>query len=132
MKISGVALPLQSKSLNTGDRKDEKTQNTKSKSEGQRYVTVRDGDYLYTYIVIGDNFKVLIGRLAVDKDKDEKTDEVKKQDNDKQTKEALDKLKFQSMPNQALVEYQQLQMMTLPKNDLHERKQATDESAVNF
>lgn len=132
MKISGVALPLQSKSLNTGDRKDEETQNTKSKPGGQRYVTVRDGDYLYTYIVIGDNFKVLIGRLAVDKDKDEKTDEVKKQDNDKQTKEALDKLKFQSMPNQALVEYQQLQMMTLPKNDLHERKQATDESAVNF
>jgi len=125
MKISGVALPLQSKSLSTGDRKGEETQNTKGKSGGQRYVTVRDGDYLYTYIVIGDNFRVLIGRLAVDKDKDEKTDAVKKQDNDKQIKEALDKLKFQSMPNQALVEYQQLQMMALPKKDLQERKQGT-------
>jgi hypothetical protein len=45
---------------------------TKSNATKSKYLTVQDGEYSYTYVVIGDNFKVLIGKVPL-------TDDEKKQ-----------------------------------------------------
>ncbi|WP_094602844.1 hypothetical protein SPSIL_030760 [Sporomusa silvacetica DSM 10669] len=51
------------------------TQNGDSNSTGWRYISVKEGDTVYTYIVIGKNMKVLIGKTSTPKDdgKDKKT-----------------------------------------------------------
>ena len=52
--------------------KKEKSQQDEAKS---KYLTVVDGNYSYTYLVIGDNFKVLLSRVPVkEEEKDEKAE----------------------------------------------------------
>lgn len=67
-------------------------QDENDNSAGFKYVTIREGNILYTYIVIGKNMKVLIGKAAVDEDTDGKAPGDKK---------GADKLAQANEPNQA-------------------------------
>ncbi|WP_346355328.1 hypothetical protein [Azotosporobacter soli] len=55
------------------------SENAKSNDTKPKYLTVRDGQYAYTYVVISDNFKVLIGRVPL-------SDEEKKEAAEKEEK----------------------------------------------
>lgn len=46
-------------------------------SSGWKYVTVKEGDMTYTYIVIGKNMKVLIGTSKADEDQKDKDNDNK-------------------------------------------------------
>ncbi len=59
-----------SRKRHSGDRAEQSENKSK-------YLTVVEGGYAYTYVVIGENFKVLIGKVAVaeeEKEKEEKGD----------------------------------------------------------
>jgi hypothetical protein len=47
-----------------------------SNSAGWKYVTITEGDTVYTYIVIGENMKILIGKAPAANDKDEDKDKT--------------------------------------------------------
>jgi hypothetical protein len=82
MAISGVSLTL-SKSMNEMNS-NSSTQDTDNSSGGWKYLTVQEGGYTYTYIVIGKNMKVLISQVAQgDKDQLSSTDKGKKSDDNK-------------------------------------------------
>jgi hypothetical protein len=111
--ISGVSLSSQSKSLvDQNDKSDVKE--AKSNQEKKQYVTEQEGNYECTYVVIGDNFKVLISRVSTKKDKDEaKTEGVDK----KNTHVFINN-------DQSLMGHLQVAATTLPKNNLQERIKA--------
>lgn len=50
---------------------DGKTTQSENKS---KYITVVEGKYAYTYVVIGDKFKVLIGKVAIEEEEKEQKD----------------------------------------------------------
>lgn len=75
MNLSGVSALASNQSV-SGRPESQAAQDGNGSSEGWKYVTVQEGDIIYTYIVIGKNMKVLIGQTSVNKDK--KTDDDKK------------------------------------------------------
>ena len=56
---------------------DGKTTQSENKS---KYITVVEGKYAYTYVVIGDNFKVLIGKVAIEEEEKEQKDASSNED----------------------------------------------------
>lgn len=81
MDISGVSSML-SQSMN-GMNSNSSTQDTDNSSGGWKYLTVQEGGYTYTYIVIGKNMKVLISQVAAQGDKDNSADKGKKTEDNK-------------------------------------------------
>ena len=77
MNLSGVSALASNQSV-SGRPESQAAQDGNGSSEGWKYVTVQEGDIIYTYIVIGKNMKVLIGQTSVNKDKNKKTDDDKK------------------------------------------------------
>lgn len=60
-----------------------KSQNQENNSATKsKYLTVKDGQYSYTYVVIGDNFKVLIGKVPLKEDEKEQDRDSKDGSND--------------------------------------------------
>jgi len=129
MNISSIPLATQTTLSGEKNNESEAKKNTNSTPGKRQYITIRDGDYNYTYVVIGDNFRVLIGRVAVDKDEDKDKDKG----NDKLKKEETDKIEVPSMfnHNQTLIKYQQLGIDIPTKNNIQGKIQAMEESAVN-
>lgn len=61
-----------------GKTENSSNQENSSTSAGWKYVTVTEGDIIYTYIVIGKNMKILIGKSATkEKDTDKKSGDDK-------------------------------------------------------
>lgn len=119
LDISGISF---SHTVNQNG-KSEVTENTKSNQGKRQYVTEQEGNYEYTYVVIGENFKVLIGRVPTNKGEDK--DESKTKDVDKKNVHAL------INNDQTLIGYQQLATAILPKNNPQERIQAAGNYAVS-
>jgi hypothetical protein len=112
--ISGISFSLPSKSsLEQSDKSD-----VKSSQDKRQYVTEQEGNYECTYVVIGDNFKVLIGRVPKNKD----------EDNDASKTEAADNKNVHALMNtdQTLMGHQLAATATLPNNNLQERIQAVE------
>lgn len=84
MNLSGVPSFKNNQTV-LGRTETNSAQGGNSNSAGWKYVTITEGDTAYTYIVIGENMKVLIGKAAVDKDEDKD----KKTSADKMDKENL-------------------------------------------
>ncbi|EGO64992.1 hypothetical protein [Acetonema longum] len=78
MDVSRVGLTLSTTGQGNSAGKNSGT--TGGKAAKQQYVTVQEGDYLYTYLVIGDHIRVLIGRTAADKEDDEGEQSGQEQD----------------------------------------------------
>ncbi|MDF2570104.1 MAG: hypothetical protein K0R55_1708 [Sporomusa sp.] len=92
MNLPGVSsLPNNSASCGRTEPKSE--QDSSDNSQGWKYATVKVGDTVYTYIVIGKNMKVLIGATTDDeeKGKDKKTVSGK---NDANTTDKLNETKY--------------------------------------
>lgn len=71
--LSGISSLTASQAVR-GQMESSSSQADNSTSAGWKYVTVTEGDTVYTYIVIGKNMKILIGKSAVkEDDKDEKS-----------------------------------------------------------
>lgn len=77
MDLSGISFMTNNQSVG---RKTESqpAQDNNGTSSGWKYVTVQEGDTVYTYIVIGKNMKVLIGESSIQEDKNKKTESDKK------------------------------------------------------
>lgn len=119
MGISGISSSLQSKSsVDQNDKSDVKN------NQGKRqYVTEQEGDYECTYVVIGENFKVLIGRVPKSKDEDK----------DSSKTEGADSKKVHALMNndQTLMGHQLTATATLPNNNLQEKIQAVENYATS-
>lgn len=114
LSISGISLSLPSKSsLDQGDKS-----NVKSNQNKRQYVTEQEGNYECTYVVIGENFKVLIGRVPKNKD----------EDNDGAKTKAADNKNVQALMNndQTLMGHQLSATAALPNNNLQTRIQAVE------
>ena len=66
--------------------KKEKSQQDAAKS---KYLTVVDDNYSYTYVVIGDNFKVLLSRVPVKEEEKEKDEKAEAKPDKTQTTEQI-------------------------------------------
>lgn len=77
MNLSKVSLMTTNQSVGR-QTESQSAQDNNSNSAGWKYVTVQEGDTVYTYIVIGKNMKVLIGESSIHEDKDKKTASNKK------------------------------------------------------
>ncbi|GMA98797.1 hypothetical protein [Pelosinus sp. IPA-1] len=124
LDVVGISLSPQSKSSIDQNDKNGAKENTKSKNQS-KYVTETEGNYEYTYVVIGD-FKILVGRVPKDEDKDKDKDE-------KKTGDATDKKNVHTMSNnvQTLMGYQQSITAALPRNNPQEKIQAMEKYAEN-
>lgn len=114
LSISGISLSLPSKSsLDQSDKS-----NVKSNQDKRQYVTEQEGNYECTYVVIGENFKVLIGRVPKNKDEDK----------DAAKTDAVDNKNVQALMNndQTLMRHQLTATAALPNNNLQERMQAVE------
>ncbi|AJQ25632.1 hypothetical protein [Pelosinus fermentans] len=112
--ISGISFSLQSKSsVDQSDKND-----VKSNQGKRQYVTEQEGNYECTYVVIGENFKVLIGRVPKNKDEDK----------DASKTEGADNKNVQALMNndQTLMGHQLTATATLPNKNLQERIQAVE------
>lgn len=108
----------QSKSTADQKGKGDVKENAKSNQGKRQYVTQREGNYECTYVVIGEHFKILIGRVPTNKD-DEK-DDVKTEDAKKKDVHELFKNNQTCQPLVA----------ALPNNTSQKRIQAMEEYAV--
>ncbi len=120
LAISGTSLSLPSKSsLDKSDKND-----VKSNQDKRQYVTEQEGDYECTYVVIGENFKVLISRLPKNKDEDK----------DASKTEAVDNKNAHALMNndQTLMGHQLTAAAALPTNNLQERVQAMEKYDTSF
>lgn len=70
MDVSGVSSLLRNQTA-LGRSEDKTAQDGNDSSGGWKYITVQEGDTVYTYIVIGKNMKVLVGKTAAHKEKDD-------------------------------------------------------------
>lgn len=122
LDVSAISLSPQSKSSVDQNDKNGAKENTKSKNQS-KYVTETEGNYEYTYVVIGD-FKILVGRVPKDEDKDK---------DEKKAGDATDKKNVHTLSNnvQTLMGYQQSITATLPKNNPLEKIQAMEKYAEN-
>ncbi|SMD16464.1 hypothetical protein [Sporomusa malonica] len=80
MNLSGLS-SLSNNLTSCGRTESQLEQDSSGNSQGWKYVTVKVGDTVYTYIVIGKNMKVLIGSTSDDEDKDKKSAGDKKDAN---------------------------------------------------
>lgn len=71
MNVSGVSDVAKNQAVG-GKIGSQSTQGNNGNSSGWKYVTVKEGDITYTYIVIGKNMKVLIGTAKADEDQKDK------------------------------------------------------------
>ncbi len=117
--ITGTSFSPQRKSSLEQSDKSEVNSN-----QGKRqYVTQQEGDYECTYVVIGEDFKILIGRVAKNKDEDK----------DASKTEAADDKNIHGLMNndQTLMGYQLTAKAALPNNNLQERIQAEENYATS-
>ncbi len=97
MSISGISTNNQTL---CGRNESPSSQNGNNNSTGWKYVTVTDGDTVYTYIVIGKNMKVLIGKSTTKQDKDkDKNDDKETASNKKDTVSNSDKTRATEQNN---------------------------------
>lgn len=71
MNVSRVSDVVKNQAVG-GKTGSQSTQDNNDNSSGWKYVTVKEGDMTYTYIVIGKNMKVLIGTSKADEDQKDK------------------------------------------------------------
>lgn len=117
LDISGISFTPQTKSsLEQNDKNNVKSNQTKR----QQYVTEQEGNYECTYVVIGDNFKVLIGRVPK-KDEDQEASEKAEADNKS----------IHAINNDQTLMGHQLLAATHPKNSLQERIQGEENDSLN-
>lgn len=94
MNVPKVSYFAQNQASNLQTDSSLSKQDDSSDSAGFKYVSIREGNIVCTYIVIGKNMKVLIGKSAVDEDKEDKKDGKATDDKngaDKSTKTTEDK-----------------------------------------
>ncbi|WP_371362568.1 hypothetical protein SRRS_37000 [Sporomusa rhizae] len=94
MNVPKVSYFAQNQASNLQTDSSLSKQDDSSDSAGFKYVSIREGNIVCTYIVIGKNMKVLIGKSAVDEDKEDKKDGKTTDDKngaDKSTKTTEDK-----------------------------------------
>ena len=72
-KISGFSSTQAAAGLQTSASQDES-----GSSGGWKYITVQDGNVQYTYIVIGKNMKVLVGKTDISDKNDDKQKQTAK------------------------------------------------------
>jgi hypothetical protein len=72
MDLQGVSAMMPNQAAN--ERQNQSSAETDNSDGGWKYITVHEGDRVYTYLVIGKNMKVLIGETSEKKtdDKDKK------------------------------------------------------------
>lgn len=69
--LSGISSLTASQAVR-GQLESNSSQSDNSASAGWKYVTVTEGDTIYTYIVIGKNMKILIGKSSAKEDDTDK------------------------------------------------------------
>lgn len=74
MNVPKVSYFAQNQASNLQTDNSLSKQDDSSDSAGFKYVSIREGNIVCTYIVIGKNMKVLIGKSAVAEDKEDKKD----------------------------------------------------------
>lgn len=75
----GLTLPTAGQTNSVWSSSGKNLSTTNGKGAKPQYLTVQEGDYVYTYLVIGDHIKVLIGRTAANKEEDEQEEKEQKE-----------------------------------------------------
>ncbi|SFL93585.1 hypothetical protein [Pelosinus propionicus] len=111
--ISGISFSPQSNSR-VGQNDKSEVKNNQGK---RQYVTEQEGAYECTYVVIGENFKILIGRVPKNKDEEQDTSKT----------EAAGNQGIHALSNdQTLMGHQMLAAAKLSNKNLQQRIQAAD------
>lgn len=94
MNVPKVSYFAQNQAFNLQNDSSLSEQDESSNSSGFKFQTIKEGNTIYTYIVIGKNMKILIGKAAVAEEKEDEKDGKtadKKNDTDKLAKENEEK-----------------------------------------